>query len=108
MFFERLKALLQEQNKTKKELSEALGIGINTIKRWETTGRSPNNVTLSGIATYFGVSVDYLLGKTDEKQSDSDIGILNESEKRMLRLFRSVPKEKQDYIIQAFEGLLKG
>ncbi len=78
MFFERLKELLQMRGRTKKELSEALGIGINTIKRWETSGKTPNQAILVAIANYFGVTTDYLLGyDADPKNITAVDGIIS-------------------------------
>ena len=61
MLFERIKDLLTEQGKTKKDLTEALGIGINTLKRWETENRMPNAATTLAIADYFNVSIEELV-----------------------------------------------
>ena len=37
----------------------------NSISRYETEEREADYVTLIAIAEYFNVSVDYLLGRTD-------------------------------------------
>lgn len=101
MIFERIKSLLKEQSKTKKDLSEALGIGINTIKRWETENRIPNATTLLGIADYFGVSVEYLKGETDVRGSAA-VPSLTEEQLALLFEIKSLSEDQQreawDYI----------
>lgn len=44
-----------------------LGIARGSVTSWK-KGTVPNNTTLLKIANYFGVSTDFLLGKTDEKE----------------------------------------
>ena len=39
----------------------------NTISRYENLEREADYSTLIKIADYFGVSLDYLLGRTDEE-----------------------------------------
>jgi len=66
MFISILERLMKERSVTQKKLCEDLHIGKNQIKYWRDNCNTPNGETLQKIANYFGVSVDYLLGKTDE------------------------------------------
>lgn len=61
----RLRQLRENQKLSQAELGEALGMNQNTISRYETGMREPSNRDLILIADYFGVSVDYLLGRTE-------------------------------------------
>ena len=88
VFIERLTALSKKKGTTRKELCHYLGIGINQIKRWETNGTIPNPCILTAIASYFGVSVDYLLGK--ETNPRSELIFLPDSNGYMIPLFESV------------------
>ena len=65
-FYETLSELMDRNNVSKKQLSEILQIGKNQFKYWETKGNIPNGETLIALSDYFGCSVDYLLGRTDE------------------------------------------
>ena len=46
-------------------LAMELNLSQNSISRYETGEREADYATLIAIADYFGVSVDYLLGRTD-------------------------------------------
>ena len=46
-------------------LGMELGMSQNTISRYETGAREPSREELVAIADYFDVSVDFLLGRTD-------------------------------------------
>lgn len=65
-FSERLTILMKDRKVTAKELSEKLEIGKNQFKYWADKGNTPSGETVSKLADYFDVSVDYLIGKTDD------------------------------------------
>ncbi len=60
-------ALLREKNAlTQEELANKLGISRAALSHYETSRREPDYDTINKIATYFHVSIDYLLGRTDQ------------------------------------------
>ncbi len=64
----RLKDLRKEKGITQLQLAMELNMSQNTISRYETGVRQAGYDELIKIADYFNVSIDYLLGRTDEKQ----------------------------------------
>ena len=69
-FIERLTELMKENGLTRGELCEKLEIGKNQIKYWEDKNTLPNGETLIKMATLFDVSVDYLLGRVEDKKAN--------------------------------------
>lgn len=65
-FYETLSKLMEERKITSKELSETLKFGKNQIKYWKDNGNVPNGEVLISLADFFGVSIDYLLGRTTD------------------------------------------
>ena len=65
MFSQRLKTLRSEKHMTQLQFAEAFSISAGTIAMWETAKRTPDTAMLIRIARYFGVSVDYLIGKSN-------------------------------------------
>lgn len=61
----RLKELRQKHNISQLKLAMDLSMNQNTISRYETGEREADYKTLIKIADYFNVSIDYLLGRTD-------------------------------------------
>ena len=51
---------------TQNEVAAALGISRQAYSNYESGKRQPDNTTLSEIADFFGVTVDYLLGRDNE------------------------------------------
>lgn len=71
-FGNNLKKLREELNLTREELSEELGLSYSALSKYETDLRFPDKETLSRIADYFDVSVDYMLGRTNKRKYDID------------------------------------
>ncbi|MEJ8554177.1 helix-turn-helix domain-containing protein [Tepidibacter sp. Z1-5] len=64
---ERLKKLRKEKGLSQKDLSAELNIPRTTISSWESGSRIPELMTTQNLATFFEVSIDYLLGRTDSR-----------------------------------------
>ena len=62
---ERLKALRAEKNIGQNALADILGISNASISYWENAKQEPTAQALFKLATYFEVSVDYILGLVD-------------------------------------------
>lgn len=64
--FERLKELCKKQGISINSLEEKLGFGKNVLYSWKKN--IPTGANLAKVADYFGVTTDYLLGRTDTPQ----------------------------------------
>ena len=62
----RLQELRKKKGLTQLRLAMELNTSQNTISRYETGAHEPSIAELIKIADYFHVSVDYLLGRTDD------------------------------------------
>ena len=62
----KIKELRLEKEWTQKELAEKLGTNNKNIWAWENKIASPDIETLKQLAEIFDVTVDYLIGRTDE------------------------------------------
>jgi len=62
----RIRGLRRGRKKNQKELAAFLGLSQTTIANYENNSRFPNDATLIRLADYFHVSLDYLLGRTDD------------------------------------------
>ena len=61
----RLKELRKQRGISQLKLAMDLGMNQNTVSRYENLEREADYQTLINIAEYFEVSLDYLLGRTD-------------------------------------------
>lgn len=62
---ERLAALRKDKGLSQAELAKLLNMGQSTIAMYEKNRRTPDPATLKRLADFFNVSVDYILGRTD-------------------------------------------
>lgn len=79
IFFERFSALCKESGQTPNSVAKDIGASSGSVTAWK-NGAAPRNATVAKIASHFGVSIDYLLGKSDHNTpadqrsvSDEDI-----------------------------------
>ena len=76
MFLERTLELIEKKNISKNKLLTDLKLSKNSFVDWQNRGTIPSAETIEKIADYFGVTTDYLLGRTDDinqKPGDSNI-----------------------------------
>ena len=64
----RLKELRKERKISQWKLAFDLNMNQNSISRYETMEREADYKTLILFADYFNVTLDYLLGRTDNKR----------------------------------------
>lgn len=62
----RLKELRKKRYISQLKLALDMNMNQNTISRYENMERQADYETLIRFADYFGVSLDYLLGRTDD------------------------------------------
>ena len=65
LFRERLRELRQNKGLSQSQLADALNISKSAISMYELGKREPDLETLEGIADFFNVDINYLLGKED-------------------------------------------
>lgn len=65
-----LKCLRNEKGINQTELGRLINVGKTTISGYENDSSFPDKETLKKIADYFDVSIDYLLGRTNDRTSN--------------------------------------
>ena len=65
-FPERLIALRKSRGLTQKQVYEAVGMSALGYQRYEYGDREPAFANLIALADYFDVSLDYLVGRSDD------------------------------------------
>ena len=63
MLGKQLRKLRRQKDWTQKQLSEYLHVSKSTITMWELGQRDPDTAMLLKLADFYGVTVDYLLGR---------------------------------------------
>ena len=68
IFNERLRRLRKERGLTQAQTAEHLSIAWRNYQRLEKDGNAPSFLTFVKAAEFFGVSLDYLAGRTDARE----------------------------------------
>ncbi len=87
MLGERIKKLRESKGLTQKELANQLGLTDGAIGFYEVGKRNPPLDTLNKLADFFGVSIDYLLGRTDIENLYKDKELIEKQRKEMHKYF---------------------
>lgn len=99
-FSDILRLLIEERGITQKKLAGDLHIAVSTLGGYVQGTSEPDFDTLKRLATYFDVSVDYLLdfraGKTNSHAEDD-----------ILRVFRSLTPSQQEIYLEQGKAILR-
>lgn len=63
----RLLELRQERKMTRKMVADQINIVERTYQRYENAEREPTASVLVELADFYGVTIDYLVGRTDKR-----------------------------------------
>ena len=109
--FDKIKELADKQGISINVLEEKLGYGTNTLYLLKRS--NPSSKVLKEIADYFGVSADYLLGRTDNPKiaDDQNDPAVDNLTKQAIVLFRKetegLSDSEKERFNTALEGLMK-
>lgn len=67
MKYQRIEDLRVDSDKTQQQIADILGCNREVYRRYETGVREVPVWVLLALATYYGVSTDYLLGRTNRR-----------------------------------------
>lgn len=106
----RLKELRKSNNLTLFELSRQLDISPQVISRYELEERKADYETLHKIATFFDVSIDYLLGYSDYYYPDkisSAIAAYSSDEQQLISDYNKLNSHSKKYLQDTIKMLLE-
>ena len=103
---ERLKMLRSARGVLQKDIAALLGIDRTTYVKYEKGVSEPSIETLLKLADYFGVSVDFLLGREDE-DTKKEIAALSDDDLNLeiIKLLSELSPEKQEIAVKILQTL---
>lgn len=103
---DRILELLQEQGKKQKDLTDHLGVSKNRLTDWKAGRVKSYQKYLPQIAEYLGVSVDYLLGKTEIKKGAAPTGQpLSPMQEKAFNMIMSLPDSALEDLMKFLDAL---
>lgn len=101
-FSNRLIALRKERNLTQEDMAKLIQKKRSTVSGYETEGKEPDFETVCFLAQYFGVSTDYLLGFSDERNHVEQV-FYNDTV-NFERHFKNMPAELRPLVSKCFDS----
>lgn len=96
---QRIKQLRQEKGFSQRSLAEQLGVSQQSINKYENHNIEPDIATLQQIADVFSVSIDYLVGYSDERLpvivNQEDGTTLSSAECRLVSDYRQLSHDER-------------
>ncbi|WP_018132709.1 helix-turn-helix domain-containing protein [Effusibacillus pohliae] len=95
---ERLKYVREKRNMSQLRVAQAIGISNVQLSRYEADERKPDPETLKKLAEFYETTTDYLLGLTDEPNTDNNALVFGQAfdltleEQKVLQEMREHPK----------------
>lgn len=103
---ERLKMLRSARGVLQKDIAALLGIDRTTYVKYEKGVSEPSIETLLKLADYFGVSVDFLLGREDE-DTKKEIAALPDDDLNLeiIKLLTELSPETREMALKILQTL---
>lgn len=111
MLGKRLAELRKARKQTQASISKLLGIHRGTYANYEAQKREPDNETLQKLADFFGVSIDYLLGRTDDPKAPYDYRKdpeISDEAKKILDKVATLTPEQQRLFFEQMKVTIAG
>lgn len=101
-FSNRLISLRKERGLTQEDLAKLIHKKRSTVSGYETEGKEPDLDTVCWLANYFGVSTDYLLGYSDERNHVEQV-FFNDKV-NFERHYKNLPAELRPVVSKCFDS----
>lgn len=104
-FYDKYVEMCNRIGKAPSAVALELGLSKTAVHRWK-NGGSPTDATAAKIASYFGVSVTYLLGKEKNPTTENDNGITKAKKDMIDKVMQMSDEELQklDLLLQIVES----
>lgn len=106
VFARNLSYYLRLKGRDQKEVAEVVGVAPSTFNEWVKGKKYPRIDKIELLANYFGILKSDLIEDKEEKNSPEEPR-LSEGERMLVELFRLVPQEKQDMVLEMIRVALK-
>ena len=108
-FPERITAIRKDLKLSQEKFGELANVSQRTVAFWEAGQRMPSHAVISALADRLGVSVDYLLGRTDEKATKKQPAVQHgELVENIIARVWDLPDPALSRLSDFLEGLVAG
>jgi transcriptional regulator with XRE-family HTH domain len=106
--YENIAALCEEKGIKGAKLCNEIGMSKGILTDLKMGRRSGvNAVTAQKIASYFGVSVGYLLGEEEKEEKPTDDDGLSDNIKQLIDFAKTVPDDKVELVLKVMRSIVE-
>lgn len=103
----RIKEIRKEKELKQRELADKVGVSVQTISGYETGYSQPPLEMMIKIADVLEMSIDYLVGRSDDIGNIEINSKLSSIENKIVAILISLPYEKQCQVLGFVQALSK-
>lgn len=100
-----IKELRKKNGLKQSDLAKLLNTSVSNVSGWECGKWQPDQDTLSRLADFFRVSVDYLLGRTPDGYTETATEKLTGDEYDIITFYRGIPDDQKKVVYALLEKL---
>lgn len=106
VFSKNLSYYIEISKRDQKEIARVIGVAPSTFNEWVKGKKYPRIDKIEMLANYFGILKSDLIEDTKAKKDISHTITVTEGEQMLLDLFRLVPEDKQQMVLQMIRAAL--
>lgn len=103
----RLRDLRNEKSISQRKMGEIFNVSQATYNNWEKGNTQPSIEQLIELARFFGVSVDFLIGNTDDEGYVKIQEVLSQNDIATLHTFNTLQFESKKLLLEFISSLKK-
>ena len=100
VFSKNLKHQMEIHNKTRQEVSDALGISYFTVTSWVNGSKYPRMDKVEKLADYFGVLISDLI--EDKKNPTAQDDGISKEKQELINFIKTLPEEKIQLLLRLY------
>ena len=107
----RFRELRESRGLNQTQVGELANVAQSAVSKWERGESEPPHGTLRILADFYGVSIDYLLGREPKTERAPDTaeavsGALTEKEKEFLTYAGQMSEEQKGFLVAVMRALI--
>ncbi len=103
----RLSELRNERQLSQRSMAKAFNVSQGTYNNWENSNTQPSIEQLIQLAKFFNVTVDYLIGNSDELGNVQFNYSLSTEEQKLLKLYSEANAATKKAVVLVLENSFK-
>lgn len=106
VFAKNLSYYINISGRDQKEIAKVVGVAPSTFNEWVKGKKYPRIDKIEILANYFGILKSDLIEENKDKKDISHTIAVTEDEQMLLDLFRLIPNDKQEMVLQMIRAAL--